>query len=357
MSLMNLHFVRRGSDARCASPSCLLGILIALCALTALACGDDDTETPGGPMAGNSPAVMQGNGPAATCSGKPGMLRGHSVQTLMAGGLQRRFLYYAPTTLDPNQPAPVVIVAHGYVMNGEMIQKVSGFEALAEREGFIVMFPDGQGERAAMPGMEPPWNVGQNVCQPNGFPAPIADGDDQAFIDAMLAFARADQCVDDNHVFMTGFSMGGYFANESGCTRSDLAAVAPHSAGSHDLAGCVGDVKPVMLVHFEQDALIPYTCGTEARDRWLARNGCDATAVPQTRAVMGGECAYYAGCPAGAQVAMCTFQAEMATSDELFLGHAWSGGDASDPALSPFAIPETASAAELIWAFFKEYAW
>ena len=331
--------------------SCQLGVVIAL-AMSIAACssGEEDAQ-----MAATTPTA--GMGASVPCTAKPGMLRGHSAQTLMAGGLSRSFHYYAPQSLDPNQPAPVVFVAHGYLMNGDLMRQISGFEALAEQHGFVVIFPDGQGDRAAAPTMDPPWNVGQNVCQPIGAPAPLAMGDDQAFIDAMLDFARADQCVDENHVFMTGFSMGGYFSNHNGCVRSDLRAVAPHSAGSYDLSACPATPKPIMLVHFEQDGLIPYTCGTEARDRWLARNGCDAAAPPETRMVTGGLCEYYQGCPAGAQVAMCTLQAPEATSDEFALGHGWAGGATTSPAISMLSIPEAASASELVWGFFTEFAW
>lgn len=368
---MILRFADRVTDFR-RSTRWLANLLLLGNLYATAACNDDDTEARDAgdvdvadsgeaeaDASDDSPAADAGSDAAVeapSCTGKPGSLRGRSVQTLMAAGLQRRFVYYAPPTLDANKAAPVLLVAHGFLMNGDMMEQISGFEAIADREGFVVMFPDGQGERASMPGMDPPWNVGKDVCQPNGFTAPVATGDDQAFVDAMLDFARDDQCVDEDHLFLTGFSMGGYFANHSGCVRSDLAGVAPHSAGSHELSDCE-DKKPVLLMHFEQDALIPYSCGTQARDRWLARNGCDAAMAPTERSVKGGVCAYYKGCPKDAQVAMCTFQAPTDTSDELFLGHAWSGGDASQPTLSPFTIPETENAAELVWGFFKEYAW
>jgi hypothetical protein len=44
------------------------------------------------------------------------------------------------------------------------------------------------------------------------------------------------------------------------------------------------------------------------------------------------------------------------TRNETYPGHAWSGGSKLGMG-SSFAIPETASASELSWSFFKLYAW
>ena len=73
---------------------------------------------------------------------------------------------------------------------------------------------------------------------------------------------------------------GGYFSNENGCQRADIRAIGPHSGGTHDLSACPQKTKPVILFHFESDALIVYDCGMEARDRWVARllRHCSRTA-------------------------------------------------------------------------------
>jgi hypothetical protein len=61
--------------------------------------------------------------------------------------------------------------------------------------------------------------------------------------------------------------------------------------------------------------------------------------------------------PAERSVAFCEFDVPTGgTRDEAFAGHAWSGGSDQNGGGS-FAIPETASASELGWAFFKELAW
>ena len=287
-------------------------------------------------------AGISGAGSARTCTGKAGAKRGKSTESVMAGGQKRSFVYYAPQTLKANAPVPLVIVPHGYTQSGAEMFAITKYPELADREGFVVMFPDGA------PGSVGPWDVGSGVCG-NGSFVP-GSGDDQELIDRMIAFADADQCIDHDHIFMTGWSMGGYLSNHSGCLRDDLRAIGPHSGGTHDLRACKGKKKPVILFHFDPDGLIDYDCGVKARDAWIERNGCQATA-PEVKQVKGGKCEYYKGCRE-AQVAFCTFQIPDNHLADFLAGHAWSGGT-----VHAYSIAETESAAELGWSFFKTYAW
>jgi polyhydroxybutyrate depolymerase len=282
---------------------------------------------------------MTGAGAAGTnapgsCSSKRGALRGKSNQTLTAGGVARTFVHYAPATLRATEPSPVVIVAHGWLQTGQAMYDLTQYQQVADREGFVLMYPDGE------PASLGPWNVGEGACPSTLLVLPTATGDDQAFVDAMLDFAEADQCVDQRHIFVTGFSMGGYFTNETGCLRSDIAAIAPHSGGSHDLSACPVVHKPVILFHGTKDGLIPEACGLEARDRWAKHNGCGSGV--ETVPVTGGHCEYSSGCPRDGQVALCLFDG---------MDHGWAGGQGS------YGFPAYESASELGWAFFKKYAW
>ena len=300
------------------------------------------------PEAGSDASSASNPGPTA-CSGKPGVKRGKSNQMLTAGGAQRSFIYYAPKGLDPNVPVPLVILPHGTNMSGQGMYDITQYAALADREKFVAIFPDG----IDGPGSFAPWNVGSGVC---GLGAVVAaSGNDQAFVDEMIKFAEQDQCIDARHIFMTGFSMGGYFSHETACVSSKIAAIGPHSAGTHDLSKCPGKPKPAILFHFTSDSLIDYECGTAARDQWVKRNGCSATS-PDVTQVKGGKCSYYKGCSAGAQVAFCSFDPPSWDDDGLPSGHGWSGGSKAG-AESFGAISNTESASELGWAFFKKYAW
>jgi polyhydroxybutyrate depolymerase len=282
-----------------------------------------------------APAVDSGAdaGLETLCAAKPGKLRGKVQASVQVAGLTRTFIYYAPASLDANRPVPAVLLFHGNTVSAEDMFSLTGFKEIADREGFLAIFPDGSGSK--------PWNVGLNV---SGI-GPLFNNttaDDQGFIDAILAFAEADQCLDKRHLFVAGLSMGAYLTNESGCLRSDLAGLGPHSGGSHDLSLCPGTRKSVILFHGDADLIITYEGnGVASRDRWVARNGC-AEEV-ERRAVKGGTCDYSKGCPDHAQVALCHFD---------HMGHDWAGGKGTE---SADASKESAS--ELAWAFWKEYAW
>lgn len=270
----------------------------------------------------------------------------------MAAGLARTFIYYAPSTLDPNMPAPLVFIPHGFTMTAEQMFEITKYSDLADKENFIVVFLNGQ------PAAFGPWNIGAPECGSSlGGLLPTAGGDDQSYLDGVLAFAEADQCLDRAHVFMTGFSMGGYFTNETGCLRPDIRAIGPHSGGVHDLAACPSQHKPVMIMHFQEDALIPIKCGQIARDRWVAKNGCQM-ASPDVTTMKGGTCEYYKGCPPDGQVAFCSFTVPATEPAMTYKGHAWSGGSKVGAAGGgQFAISDTESATELSWNFFKMYGW
>lgn len=285
-----------------------------------------------------------GGGTTQACTGRPGTLQGQTNQTVTVGGLPRTFIYYVPQGLDPNQPTPLVIVPHGFTMTPQMMVDITQYNAVADREHFVVVYPAGEGSN--------PWNVGTGVCGSGAFVN--ATGDDQSFVTAILQFVNQDRCLDQRHVFMSGFSMGGYFSHENGCLRSDIAGIGPHSGGTHDLSSCPVQHKPVIIFHFETDSLISYTCATDARDKWVAKNGCQA-ANPTIQTVTGGTCEVYNGCPADGQVVLCHFTEPASGYGETVRGHAWSGG--STTGNTGFAIPQTASATELGWSFFKQYAW
>jgi polyhydroxybutyrate depolymerase len=268
------------------------------------------------------------------CEAQRGAFRGRSTQSLRAAGLDRSFIYYAPEGLDPALPAPLLIVAHGFSVSADELFGITRFDSLAEREGFLLAFPNGQGFA--------PWNVGSGTCPSELGTIPSASGDDQAFIDGILSFVESDRVLDREHVFVTGFASGGYFESEVGCSRSDVRAIASHSGGSRNLNGCGTEPLPVILFHGVLDDVVSVECGLETRQRWAEHNGCGDDV--EVREILGGACEYSRGCSPDGQVALCLF-------DQL--GPSWAGGFGQDGN----ANPSFESAAELTWQFFKQHAW
>ncbi len=285
-------------------------------------------------------------GPCGTRSG----MRGKTARTVTAAGLDRTYTVYLPPSVDPATPIPFVAVFHGYTMSGSEMFDITQYSELADSEHIAVVFPDGQGGPDSLGA---PWNVGANVCPDSLGAPPDATGDDFAFLDAMKADVWQDQCLDTDHEFVTGFSMGGYFSHHTGCMRDDIRSVAPHSGGTHDLSACPTGHKPIIIFHGTADPVVPEGCDdpagntpagyTASATMWAQKNGCGTTTT--TMPVAMGSCAYYDGCPADGQVALCTLTG---------MGHCWAGGPAS---AGIYACPGYASATQLEWTFWKTYAW
>jgi polyhydroxybutyrate depolymerase len=234
---------------------------------------------------------------------------------------------------------------------------ITQYETLADSEGIAVVFPDGE----AGPGSIAPWNVenpGQTVCGAGQFAT--ATGDDFGFMDAMKTTVQGYQCLDAAHVFATGFSMGGYFSHHIGCYRGDVRAVGPHSGGTiASLLSCTTGHVPAIIFHGTGDPLIAPGCDDPnspaqtgfppSATLWAQKNGCKTTytTIPENGSGGTGQCYLYDGCPADGQVELCTFNG---------MGHCWAGGSTAGQGAFA-ACPTYASATQLEWAFFKQYAW
>jgi len=85
---------------------------------------------------------------------------------------------------------------------------------LADREGFIVIWPNG---------IQNSWNVGDRCCGP----AHDQNVDDVGFTRAILDAIQAEACVDARRIYATGCSNGGGMAYDLACRAADvIAAVA-----------------------------------------------------------------------------------------------------------------------------------
>ncbi|MDB4954660.1 MAG: hypothetical protein JWO36_2229 [Myxococcales bacterium] len=313
--------------------------------LVLVACGSSNAVSAGDAGGSDTSVPFPDSGPCGMRSG----MRSLSHRMVHVANLDRTYLVYLPPMVDPQTPIPLVFMMHGYTMSGQDMYDVTGYNTLADSEHIAVAYPDGEGGPNSN---SAPWNVGSNVCSSFFGPPPSATGDDNAFLDAMKAEISSDQCLDAQHVYVSGFSMGGYFSHEAGCMRPDIRAVAPHSGGTHSLTACTNARRPIIIFHGLSDGVIPVGCDdpasppvqgvTPSATAWAAKNGCATTMHKIT--VRGGSCEIYDGCPTDGQVEICTFAG---------MGHCWAGGAGT----SLFACGGYESATQLEWQFFKDHAW
>jgi polyhydroxybutyrate depolymerase len=144
-----------------------------------------------------------------------------SLHTITVDQTERSFVLHVPRSVK--QPAALVIVLHGGGGSANSAIAQTGFDAEADRRGFIVAYPEGT---ARANGRLHTWNAGA-CCG-----AAVERGmDDVGFIRAMVATIAAATPIDPKRIYVTGLSNGGMMAYRLACEASDLvAAIAPVSA-------------------------------------------------------------------------------------------------------------------------------
>lgn len=189
-------------------------------------------------------------------NGKGGAVGTFPDEKIQVGNADREYRLVVPKSIDGNRPVPVLFAFHGFLIDSKDLMPVySQLDRLAEREGFIVVFPDA---------VDKAWRI-----------LPALARDDFAFFDQLLKHLTEKYNIDRNRIYLTGMSNGAYFAHLLASQRSDVvAAIACHSGG----LGIVMRRPPqvhhkygVMIIHGDEDSIVNVDEGRKARDayqRW-----------------------------------------------------------------------------------------
>lgn len=119
--------------------------------------------------------------------------------------------YHVPEGL--NGPAPLMVVLHGCTQDAAVYDQGSGWSRLADRHGFILLFPEQQ--RANNPMLCFNWFSGNDTQRGMG---------EAASIRAMIETVRTAHDVDPTRIFVTGLSAGGAMASVMLATYPELFA-------------------------------------------------------------------------------------------------------------------------------------
>jgi polyhydroxybutyrate depolymerase len=179
-----------------------------------------------------------------------------SAHTITVDQTERSYVLHVPR--DVKRPAALVIVLHGGGGSAKNVIAQTGFDAEADRNGFIVAYPEGT---ARANGRFHTWNAGAccGVAVERGM-------DDVGFIRAMVADIAAAYPIDPQRITATGLSNGGMMAYRLACEASDLiAAIAPVSA-----VIVVAPCEPrfpvsVIHIHGTADSHVPIEGGVGAK--------------------------------------------------------------------------------------------
>lgn len=149
--------------------------------------------------------------------------RGYNVSEQNIDGFVRRWLTYVPESYNPANPAPLVMVHHGYSASMYAIAEESKWSDVADKYGFIVVFPQGYlNERAGNSFVPvPTWNS-------NLFPLKDNATNDVSFIRQVIEETKKNYNIDNGRVYAIGHSNGASMTWLLGREMTDtFAAIAP----------------------------------------------------------------------------------------------------------------------------------
>jgi polyhydroxybutyrate depolymerase len=271
---------------------------------------------------------------------------------LVYQGQVRTYHLHLPSGYNRNRSWPLVLAFHGGYGSGKRLARNTGFNALADQEGFIVVYPDGINRH---------WNDGRGTANPNI--------DDVGFVRALIDRLVRYRNIDPSRIYATGISNGGQFTQRLACEMSDkIAAFAPVAATFP--AAIKSSCKPknsvaMLMINSPQDPLVPWQGGeggglggkilsvAETVEFWRKHNNCSP--VGQTQALQNiapsdgtqvRVSSYSGGCPRS-EVILYTIEGG---------GHTWPDGRENAVISRVGKTSRQLRASQVIWNFFKRHS-
>jgi len=194
--------------------------------------------------------------------------------TIVHDGLQRTYILDVPANYTAGTPVPLILNFHGYGSNAGQQQFYGDFRAIADTAGFIIVHPQGT--------LDP-----QNTTYWNA--AWGGTVDDVSFTAALIDSLSAQYSIDQDRVYSTGMSNGGFMSYYLACNLSDRIAAIASVTGTMT-QGTIGICSPehpmpVMEIHGTADLTVPYIgqVGMEpvasVLSYWSNFNNCNATPI------------------------------------------------------------------------------
>lgn len=284
----------------------------------------------------------------------PGDQQHDITGSLEYGGANRTYRLHLPSSYDGTKAAPLVFAFHGGGGDAEGMEKLTHLSRIADEHGFIVVYPDGLNNQ---------WNDGRPEINPGV--------DDVGFISALIDQLEKDYEIDQDMIYSTGISNGGFFSFRLACELSEkIAAVAPVAAlmGENLSKTCSPQSPiPVMIIIGTDDPLVPWNGG-----EIMARGSSRGRILSESSTV-----SFWAKVDGCSQAPVITYEPDMDPSDgtrvrretyaggsdkaEVVLlaveggGHTWPGGIQYASERTIGKTSDDIDAGEVIWDFFQKH--
>ena len=278
--------------------------------------------------------------------------------SITSGGLERTYSVHISSSYDQERPTPLVFVLHGGGGTGKGMIKLTSFNAVADKENFIIAYPDG---------FEKHWNDGRGIQ----WQAHIENTDDVGFISALIDHLSDELNIDARKIYVTGISNGGMMSHRLGYELSQrIAAISPVASNIPVNQASVWSPSrpvPVLIINGTDDPLVPWDGGdihfgknklgevlsvADTVKFWVEKDQCPSSPIvtqlsdkdPADGTTVRKE--VYGGCQDGAEVVLYAIEGG---------GHTWPGGLQYLPESVIGRTSREFNASEIIWQFFKEH--
>lgn len=288
------------------------------------------------------------------------MASGTQTVSVDVEGVQRKYMLHVPEGWQDKPSLPVVLMFHGGGGTAQGAIRETSWIEMAEKEGFLVVFPEGMPPNPALPssfsGNPQRWNDGSDRFN--------LDVDDVAFVQKIIEDLDTDFSMDANRIFATGFSNGASMAFRVGVELSGAFAAIGPVAGALWLEGFTLD-EPVSLIYITgtEDTLNPLAGGQPRlvsgeilnekekppvqahMDKWSWALGCDETPGPLVTVpgILGES---YANCLDPADIVYYRIEG---------MGHTWPGGSSLLPETMVGKTSDLMDATQILWDFFQDH--
>ena len=275
---------------------------------------------------------------------------------------QRQYCVYLPEDYSEKHRYPLIMVLHGCRQDHSAIQAVAGFDAIADREGAIIVYPFVTAHSSMRTQYCWGWWLNQHRHRGRG---EVLD------LQRIAEQVCETYSVDEERRHICGLSSGGAMSVASLAAYSDFwasgASVAgvpfgessksvrtnAHLAVRHKTLNTlvrvlrrelVAAAPPLLVVQAEADRIVDPQLGRNLRDTWISVSESEQASSAQM-------CAMYSG-------SRWNFE-QYCTDDALRvghlliedIGHGWPGGLPGE-----FSFPDAPNVSELIWTFFEHAA-
>jgi polyhydroxybutyrate depolymerase len=224
---------------------------------------------------------------------------------------------------------------HGAGSDAARFEAKTGFDQIADRDHFIVVYPEAT--LIGNAGTARTWNAGR-CCSP----ASTSGVDDEQFVVTLLDRLELAYPIDARRVYAVGHSNGGMLAQRLGCEQAARVAAIASVAGSLALSSCAPALPVAMIeIHGTADDQVPLSAAVRGVEVWRVGDRCqpavDVAAVG----------------PVATKTWHCAQDSAVRIVQIAGAQHPWPGGRTPPPAGQ---VATTAlDASEAAWTFLSSY--